>query len=1220
MRKVKLLALLLAVLMVVTAFAGCANTDVIESDVANLDERVTALENLLNGIDKEIDDVTAKIESVDQQIADLKDTVEADKTAEEIAALEKQLADQKAALEAQKAAAEEAKKAAEEAKTAAEKAAADQKAAAEAAQKAAAEQKAATEAAQKAAEEAKKAAEQAAADQKAANEALLQQIQNILNQQQADKDAAAQVLANAKTAALAKIATIETGLAGKYADLVAAAKAAVNAATTENACDKAVTDLEAAIAAADAAASAAVLAAAQKAASEEIEAIRAAKKDEKGLYLVEEYDAVIKALAAAGTGVAAAKTATEVATALETLKAELAKYAAIDDKLYDYFTKLWNNLTEDNRALNTEAQAYLEKVYKQIEDAENGNSVMTVIEAMSLAMAIESYVYGKGEDGFDDKIDLVDMLEGINRVYVTGATTDVIFAAADYNAITDPAGVTVYSLAKAKAEAEKLDARIKDFMTNSAYKETYAYYMKSAASALTVKGLMTDYDNWAKFVKPLAESNLALLTRAADFNQVKKVYDNYVKAAAALVELGTFDYANRQYIDIFAVNGWTTFDTVEMPFYNPATAKYATPTIFAPINSAISTWKSTYGLKDADVDDIILEELGYCYADAKDYAGNTVSGSPAVYKTVADYVANIDKKYESFKTDIVPLVKALNAEKYIQTSAYKAYADLKKALDSWCVITAKKVFVNETNYDLIVALSGVNENYEATATNYNKPLDLVTFANTDVETFFTTTLVSFETEANLINAELKNLKKDFDNRVLFSDLPLLAIEDKVVYLTKDNANVYVDRSNIVFSLENGALVGDEYKAIHDKDSSTLDASVNYTIYEFEQWCIAGDGNGVAYEGLADYLIDYKALSDLKTAFANRIEQLKADGATAFKTALGKVEYVTLYTDATAPGLRDETSKFAASSTGTTTNKIYYVTLADEATVKAVSDIYYNWVHEKGGNSKYDETVSTTFKLTVSGEKVSYSGGYKYVDILGDGNYDIYGNIIAQMATLTEARDAIVADFKAVAAALALGAQAGENEFLPKDLTSAAFTTYKYASSKHTYTQIVLETASEITVTAVDALKVADSKTEATLAPATGNDIETLIEALSDAYVAFEALNTNYDANAKASSEKYLEKDADVKATMTALKLLYAQNRIINDYLAPYVTANKGTASAEIVKQAIEGVANSTKLEGNYASSVQYWVEEVDDIVGAYPTTDDYKLFGSVFFTVGEYSA
>jgi hypothetical protein len=381
-------------------------------------------------------------------------------------------------------------------------------------------------------------------------------------------------------------------------------------------------------------------------------------------------------------------------------------------------------------------------------------------------------------------------------------------------------------------------------------------------------------------------------------------------------------------------------------------------------------------------------------------------------------------------------------------------------------------------------------------------------------------------------------------------------------------------------------------------------------------------NGVAYEGLADYLVHYDELDALKTAMNNRIAQLKTDGATAFQTALGKVKYVPLTTDATtaaAPGLRDQDSTFAKPTDSAPAN-IYYVTLADEATVKAVSDIFYDWVHNKGGNSKYEEVVSGSFKLNVSGEEVSYSGGYTYVDILGEGNYDIYGNIIAQMATLTEARDAIVADFKALRDALALGVKNGENEFLPNDLTSATLAAYRYASSKHYYTQIVLEKNSQITVTEVDKIKVADEAQSV----ASGNNIEALIKAISDAYVAFEKLNTDYNAKAEASSEKYLlnykEGSWALKDTISALTLVYAQNRIINDYLKPYVDNNKGTANAEIVKQAIEGVANSTKLEGNYASSVQYWVEEVDDIVGAYPTSDDYKLFGSVFFTVGKYSA
>ena len=79
MRKVKLLALLLAALMVVTAFAGCANTKEIESDVANLDERVSALEG---------------------KIDDVKDAIEDSNSDEELKAIQDALTKQEAANQA----------------------------------------------------------------------------------------------------------------------------------------------------------------------------------------------------------------------------------------------------------------------------------------------------------------------------------------------------------------------------------------------------------------------------------------------------------------------------------------------------------------------------------------------------------------------------------------------------------------------------------------------------------------------------------------------------------------------------------------------------------------------------------------------------------------------------------------------------------------------------------------------------------------------------------------------------------------------------------------------------------------------------------------------------------------------------------------------------------------------------------------------------------------
>ena len=122
MRKVKVLALLLAALMVVAVFAGCADTDAIVSDVEDLDQRVEVLEGLLNDNKEAINDVkdqlTSALEEIlkqnqeanaatQEQIKDLADKVTkveednktSDETADEDAALVKAVKEYTAKLQ-----------------------------------------------------------------------------------------------------------------------------------------------------------------------------------------------------------------------------------------------------------------------------------------------------------------------------------------------------------------------------------------------------------------------------------------------------------------------------------------------------------------------------------------------------------------------------------------------------------------------------------------------------------------------------------------------------------------------------------------------------------------------------------------------------------------------------------------------------------------------------------------------------------------------------------------------------------------------------------------------------------------------------------------------------------------------------------------------------------------------------------------------------------------
>ena len=76
MRKIKLMALLLAALMIVTAFAGCAGVKKEELDA--LDVRVQALEDLLNGQQKDLADIKSEIAGLDNK--EVLDAIESIKT------------------------------------------------------------------------------------------------------------------------------------------------------------------------------------------------------------------------------------------------------------------------------------------------------------------------------------------------------------------------------------------------------------------------------------------------------------------------------------------------------------------------------------------------------------------------------------------------------------------------------------------------------------------------------------------------------------------------------------------------------------------------------------------------------------------------------------------------------------------------------------------------------------------------------------------------------------------------------------------------------------------------------------------------------------------------------------------------------------------------------------------------------------------------------------
>lgn len=1222
MRKVKLLALLLAVLMVVTAFAGCANTDVIESDVANLDERVTALENLLNGIDKEIDDL-------DAQIKDLGDKIDSDKTADEVAALQKQLEEQKAALEAQK-------KAAEDAKAAADAAAA--------------------------------AAKKAAEDQAKANADLLKQIQELMKAQEDAEKEAAKVLTDAKTAALAKIATIESGLAGKYADLVAAAKAAVNAATTENACDKAVADLEAAIVAADAAAGAAVLAAAQKAASEEIAVIREQAKGEKAYYFADEYEALVKALATADTNVAAAKTAADVDAVVAALKTELAKYVTFDDKLYDYFIKLWSNLSTENKPLYDEFVEYGEKLEEYLTDLEEKAEDPNALIALSLTIETRlcKYVYGVDENGDNKVVHLPYMLAAVSDIFENGVAVDGGFVYIDmtthsgeyvtYSELTK--AVETYNIAKAEAEAKKLDLRINDFLTNKSYKESYEF-LRAERSFSMFGDLNYTYEQFLAYTEILPASVRALVTKLAEIERLKGIIDNYAAAEEALNKLGKVDYTTQTLYNVFEEYGYDySYDSENNPFYNPETKVYATKAVFNPIDAEIAAWAKAYNLTADDQEDIINDIIAY--GDDTFYAG---------YKADKAYVKLMDDKFAAFKKDIVPLVVALAGQKAVNVSAFEAYKALDAKIASWLSgdthvaefkVNGSKVkmynYVNAENLALMLGLLGedyagatfvtdaathayksIAESgklaFEGARVGYyatSKPsaewltAGLVNFKTAEVENFFLNEFTTYKTNADAVNIQIAYLNDLLTARKLYSILPILAIEDKSIQVTYivnadkgTTGKVYMDltESDTILSLKDytGALAFDHgtngvagsYNYISEltdvellfptsADASTKIKAGTYkdkyrvelnglTVRTFEEDCAAA-----GYGDLAEYLIDYDVLATLKANFEKRIKELLDNGATKFIADVKAVKFVELKeTDLAAnPGNRTYESVYASKS-NTASQNVLYVTLADEAAYNTAKATLSAWVNDFAGNAEYMELVDKTFEITIenkfdSPRKLSYTGFTEREILQG---YDTkYGNIGGQMKVLLDAKKTFVDALTQLKAAMDLDADLnGANDFTVDGLDTAAVINY----SKYTIDDNIYYAWDEI-----DAFgEVVKYEDKSAFSITTQTTIGDLIVEAYKAYQIFEILNMDFKSDLKGSSEGALKNVTigGVKATdlIDQLVLIYAKAALIAQL---ETAAEAGDNNATIVADAIDGIKACTKLQGTDKSAISNWHE------------------------------
>lgn len=907
MRKVKLLALLLAALMVVAAFAGCANTEDIEKDVADLDDRVTALEGKIDANQKaneeQIKALTALVEALTKSQEEIKGSVEANKTAQD-----------------------------------------------------------------------------------ASNQAILDAINGLKDQ-------------------IAEVEKEQADADKEAADKEAAEKDAAEKAKEE----------------------AAKLLAEQATAGAKLAALKLAADDKRADYFVDDFKALDAAIKQAEIDVAAAKTADEVKAVMAAVEAECAKYVAIDDQLYGYFTKLWNNITKENKAVNAEAQELI-KLAKAHYD-----SALTAVESLT------EYEYGKAADGSKLTVNLPAMLDAINDVCTGSSSISVKFLADNYDGLEGD--VTVYSLAKAEAEAVKLDKLIKNFLDNMGKNQSYKYLMVTVYNTFT--DLDAKYTDWCDAVLPLAEANKAMLTLASDLEAVKAIVDNYRFAVKALLDLGKYNYTTQATDDIFVINNYNGPVTKFYDKFDGKTEDFATKAIFAPIDAAIAAWQTEYSLEDKDVAYIIENVLSVDYDE---------------YKTNAAWAAHMDAKFADFKATIIPLVEDMNAQDALNVSAFEAYKALDDALALWfnngttqntADFVATSDDVNKVNYEIMVKLSAVIEyaKYTAHTETWTDPLKIVEFTypktlsnaaaegiTTDkVETiadglraFFAKAIswkipVLVPTEgsdylggnyaaiksyyADPINAAIAAQKALFDAKKLYNTEVLYALKgDMVKFVLTSGVEIYVPQGHVLLDLAAGTEVAMPVPANINSDSVYGKATIEVVKK------ICADCN---YNGLAEVLINEEGLETLLADFDAFVKGLMEgeNSSEDFKAALAEVAYVELKASNNGYG-RTATTTYAAKDDATLTNTMYYVNLSEKADFDKADAIMKAWL-KRGGNVELMKYVPYT--VTVSG--LEYEA-HVYEYVIGNGNTVKYNNMVPQFKLLNDAADIFVKYINAIAKGLA----------------------------------------------------------------------------------------------------------------------------------------------------------------------------------------------------------
>ncbi len=406
-------------------------------------------------------------------------------------------------------------------------------------------------------------------------------------------------------------------------------------------------------------------------------------------YTEADYAAILSALGAAKSAVAAATTVAEVDKAMADLETALDQYMTYAMKAYDYYTQLLGKLDADSEALIDEVIDFLDDVADYYDGKGNfaddfkgkvdtaTPSTLKEYEYELLYLAVEAT-----KEANNQYINIYKALSTFVEIFDGKSTVDdgnVIYYVNEKNKV---ASYDFGSLAYYEKKAEEIVDAIDELVG-----EELIYSVELEAEGNDLDKLFTKYDDFVEAVEPLGGDALVdLITNADALAAAEDAFDNLIEAVKAFDEATVVSRTVKK--DVFYYYDQLA-DKKALQYYDAEEEEYVwVADKYEEVDELLADWIDAYDLSDENVNAIIEAKKGAGYYTLKDVK-YTATNAANTYVANKHYNALLVAACEEFKAEIVDLIEDLNAATATSVQLALDFSEIEELIDDLKVLQEK---------------------------------------------------------------------------------------------------------------------------------------------------------------------------------------------------------------------------------------------------------------------------------------------------------------------------------------------------------------------------------------------------------------------------------------------------------------------------------------------------------------------------------------------------